>query len=135
MKTLAKRLLVLSTILLAPVGLSAQSSSLDLRFGTHTLGEPADVFFDTAKRDGQLAKDYCKSLLADATVKERTQQKDDVAKNGGVFTLQKKDFGVMDVGNCQQVMAALKGEQAQVGTSLAAELGTGSAIGSRHCVP
>jgi len=128
MKTVAKRLLILFTILLTPFSLSAQSSSLDLRFGGHTLGEPAEVFFATAKRDGQLATDYCKSLLADATVKEKTQQRDDVAKNGGVFTLQKKDFGVMDVGNCQQVMAALKGEQAQVGTSLAAELGTGSAL-------
>jgi hypothetical protein len=128
MKTVAKRLLILFTILLTPFSLSAQSSSLDLRFGGHTLGELAEVFFATAKRDGQLATDYCKSLLADATVKEKTQQRDDVAKNGGVFTLQKKDFGVMDVGNCQQVMAALKGEQAQVGTSLAAELGTGSAL-------
>jgi TonB family protein len=128
MKTVAKRLLILLTILLTPFSLSAQSSSLDLRFGDHTLGEPAEVFFATAKRDGQLATDYCKSLLADATVKEKTQQRDNVAKNGGVFTLQKKDFGVMDVGNCQQVMAALKGEQAQVGTSLAAELGTGSAL-------
>jgi hypothetical protein len=128
MKTVAKRLLILFTILLTPFSLSAQSSSLDLRFGGDTLGELAEVFFATAKRDGQLATDYCKSLLADATVKEKTQQRDDVAKNGGVFTLQKKDFGVMDVGNCQQVMAALKGEQAQVGTSLAAELGTGSAL-------
>jgi hypothetical protein len=130
MKTTAKSVLVLSTILLAPFGLSAQSSSLDLRFGGHTLGEPAEVFFATAKKDGstQLAKDYCKSLLADATVKEKTQQRDDVAKNGGVFTLQKKDFGVMDVGNCQRVMAALKGEQAQVGSNLAAGLGRGSAL-------
>jgi TonB family protein len=128
MKTVAKRLLILLTILLTPFSLSAQSSSLDLRFGDHTLGEPAEFFFATAKRDGQLSTDYCKSILADATVKEKTQQRDDVAKNGGVFTLQKKDFGVMDVGNCQQVMAALKGEQAQVGTSLAAELGTGSAL-------
>lgn len=130
MKTVAKRLLVLSTILLPPFSLSAQSSSLDLKFGGHTLGEPAEVFFATAKKGGssQLATDYCKSLLADATVKEKTQQKDDVAKKGGFFTLQKKDFGVMDVGNCQQVMASLKGEQAQVGTSLAAELGSGTAL-------
>ena len=74
MKTVAKRLLVLSTILLPPFSLSAQSSSLDLKFGGHTLGEPAEVFFATAKKGGssQLATDYCKSLLADATVKEKT---------------------------------------------------------------
>lgn len=129
MKTTAKSLLVLSAILLATFRLSAQSSSLDLRFGGHTLGEPAEVFFAIAKKDGStLATDYCKSLLADATVKEKTQQRDDVMKNGGVFTLQKKDFGVMDVGNCQQIMAALKGQQAHVGARLAPELGSGTAL-------
>jgi hypothetical protein len=77
MKTMAKRLLALSTILLAPFSLSAQSSSLDLTFGSHTLGEPVEVFFATAHVTGsssQLATDYSKSLLADATVKEKTQQ-------------------------------------------------------------
>lgn len=127
---MAKKLLVLSTILLASFRLSGQSSSLDLRFGGHTLGEPVEVFFATAMKDGssQLATDYCKSLLADTTVKTKTQQRDDVLKNGGVFTLQKKDFAVMDVGNCQQVKAALNGEQAHVGTpSMAPELGSGTA--------
>jgi TonB family protein len=129
---MAKRLLVLSTVLLAPFNLSAQPS-LDLRFGGHTLGEPAEVFFATARKAGkdgttQLATEYCKSLLADARVREEGQRKDDVLKNGGVFTLQGKDLAVMDVGNCQRVMAALKGEQALVGTSLAWELGSGTAF-------
>lgn len=130
MKTMANRLLVVTTLTLAAVQLIGQSSSLDLRFGSHTLGEPTEVFFATAKVGGstQLATDYCKSLLADTAVKEKSQQREAVEKNGGVFTLQKKDFGVLDLGNCQQVMAALKGEQAQVGSRLATELGPGRAL-------
>jgi TonB family protein len=130
MKTTAKRLLVLCTLLLAPFSVLAQSSSPDLRFGGHTLGEAADVFFLTARvaESKQLAKDYCKTLLDDPKVKEKDQEKDNVAKNGGVFTLYKKDFSVLDVGNCRQMMAALRGEQANVGARLASELGKGSAL-------
>jgi TonB family protein len=116
-------------LLFAPLSLSAQSSP-DLRFGGHTLGEPADVFFSTARvaESKQLAKDYCKSLLDDSKTKEKAQQADDVAKTGGVFVLNKKDFSLLDVGNCRQVMAALRGEQATVGGRLASELGKGSAL-------
>lgn len=130
---MARCLLILSAILLTPFGLSAQSSSLDLRFGGHTLGEPAEVFFATARKAGkggstQLSREYCKSLLADARVREEAQQKDDVLKNGGVFTLPGKDLAVMDVGNCQQVMSALKGQLAHVGSNLFPELGSGTAL-------
>lgn len=130
MKTLVKRALLVCTILLAPFKLSAQSSSPDVRFGGHTLGEPAEVFFAVAKVGGtnQLATNYCKSLLVDSTVRDKSQERDNVEKNGGVLTLQRKDFGVLDVGNCQQVEAALKGEQAHVGSRLAEELGPGSAL-------
>lgn len=130
MKTTAKRLLVLCTLLLAPFSLLAQSPSPDLRFGGHELGEPADIFFLTARvaQSKQLAKDYCKTLLDDPKVKEKAQEKDDVDKNGGVFTLTKKDFSVLDLGNCNQMMAALRGEQANVGARLASELGKGSAL-------
>lgn len=129
-KTLVKRALLAFTVLLAPFRLSAQSSSLDLRFGGHTLGEPADVFFAGAKVRGtnQLATNYCKALLVDSTVKEKSQERDNVEKNGGVLALQGKDFDVLDVGNCQQVEAALRGEQAHVGSRLAEELGPGSAL-------
>jgi hypothetical protein len=121
MKAMAKRLLGLFTLMLAPFSLLAQSPSPDFRFGGHTLGEPADVFFSTARvaESKQLAKDYCKTLLDDPKVKEKAQEKDDVDKNGGVFTLTKKDFSVLDVGNCRQMMAALRGEQANVGARLA----------------
>ena len=69
----AKRLLVLCTLLLAPFNLIAQSSPLDLKFGGHRLGEPADVFFLTARtsESKQVTKDYCKSLLEDANTKEK----------------------------------------------------------------
>ena len=125
---MAKRLLALFTLM--PLSLLAQSPSPDLRFGGHTLGEPADVFFSTARVAGskQPAKDYCKTLLDDPGVNEKAQEKDDVDKNGGVFTLNKKDFSVLDVGNCRQMMAALRGEQAHVGARLASELGKGSAL-------
>lgn len=105
-------------------------SSPDLRFGGHTLGEPADVLFSTARtmQSKQLAKDYCKKILDDPTVQEKAQQKEDVDKNGGVFVLNKKDFSVLDAGNCRKMTAALQGEQASVGARLASELGKGSAL-------
>lgn len=59
---------------------------------------------------------------------EKAQQQDDVVKNGGVFVLKKKDFSMLDVGNCKQVMAALEGKQAAVGARLASEIGKGSAL-------
>jgi hypothetical protein len=76
MGTTAKTLIVLWS-LLAPFSLLAQSSSPDLRFGGHTLGEPTDVFFLTArvKETKQLAKDYCKTLLDDPKVKEKEREK------------------------------------------------------------
>jgi hypothetical protein len=46
MKAMAKRLLGLFTLMLTPFSLLAQSPAPDLRFGGHTLGEPADVFGD-----------------------------------------------------------------------------------------
>jgi len=130
MKSVTKRRLVFCTFLLVPFSLWAQSSSLDLRFGGHTLGEPADVFFLTARtvESKQLAKDYCKSLLEDPKTKEKAQEADDAAKHGGVFVLDKKDFSFLDVGYCGQVMAALKGERANVGARLASEIGKGSAL-------
>jgi protein TonB len=130
MKATAKTFLGLFTLMLAPFGLSAQSPSPDFRFGGHTLGEPADIFFLTARaaESKQLSADYCKTLLDDPKVKEKAQEKDDAAKNGGVFTLNKKDFSVLDVGNCRQMVAALRGEQANVGARLASELGKGSAL-------
>jgi TonB family protein len=76
----------------------------------------------------QLAKDYCKKILDDPTVQEKAQQKEDVDKNGGVFVLNKKDFSVLDAGNCRKMTAALQGEQASVGARLASELGKGSAL-------
>jgi len=130
MKAMAKRLLGLFTLMFVPFSLLAQSPAPDLRFGGHTLGESADVFFLTARaaNSKQLTKDYCKTLFDDPNVKEKAQEKDDVDKNGGVFTLPKKDFSVLDVGNCRQMLAALRGEQASVGARLASELGKGSAL-------
>jgi protein TonB len=125
---MAKRLLALFTLM--PLSLLAQSPAPDLRFGGHTLGEPADVFASTARvaQSKQLAKDYCKTLLDDPSVKEKVQEKENVDKNGGVFTLSKKDFSVLDVQGCRQMMAALRGEQSSVGARLASELGKGSAL-------
>jgi TonB family protein len=125
-----KTLPAVCALLLSPLSLFAQSSSLDLRFGGHTLGEPSDVFFSIARtsESTQLAKDYCKTLLDDPKVEQKEQEKENVDKNGGVFTLTKKDFSVLDVGNCRQMMAALRGERASVGARLASELGKGSAL-------
>jgi len=130
MQITTKTLPLLCALLFLVSDISAQSSPLDLSFGGHTLGEPADVFFLTARtsESKQLTKDYCKSLLEDANVKAKVQQHDDTMKNGGVFVLNKKDFSVLDVGNCKQVTAALNGEKAEVGARLASEIGKGSAL-------
>jgi TonB family protein len=119
-------------LLITPIGFAAQSPP-DLTFGGHTLGEPADVFFATARVSGskQMATDYCKSLLEDPRTKEKVAESIDVAKNGGVFVLNQKDFSALDVGNCRQVAAALRGEQANVGSRLASELGKGFALFAR----
>jgi TonB family protein len=124
------QLLPLCSLLVLTFSLLAQSTSLDLTFGGHTLGEPADIFFSTARTSGskQPTKDYCKSLLDDAATKEKVQQYDDAAKSGGTFVLNKKDFSFLDVKNCKQAMLALKGEQANVGARLAYEIGKGSAL-------
>jgi len=122
------RLLALSALLLAPFGLLGQSPPSDLNFGGHALGEPAAVFFSEAKAPDskQLAKDYCKSLLDDANTREKVRQYEDIQKNGGV--LEKKNFSVLDVENCKQVMAALEGKEARVGARLASEIGKGTAL-------
>jgi hypothetical protein len=127
---MTKRVLVFGALLVAVSNLLAQSSSLDLRFGGHTLGEPADIFFLTARLadSKQLTKDYCSSLLNDPTTKEQVKQYEDAQRNGGVFALGKKNFSSLDVGNCKQVTAALNGEQAHVGARLASEIGKGSAL-------
>ena len=130
-KLMAKILLALSAFLLTPFGLLGQSPPPDLKFGGHTLGESVDVFFSTARVSDskQLTKDYCKSLLDDAKTKEQVQQYEEVQRNGGVFGLTKKeDFSFLDVGNCKQVIVALEGKQADVGTRLAFEIGAGSAL-------
>ncbi len=116
-------------LIFAPLSVSAQSPP-DLKFAGHTLGETAEAFFLTAtfSETKQLAKDYCKTLLDDSKIKEMEREKDAVDKNGGVFTLSKKDFSFLDVGNCRQLMAALRGEQANVGGRLASEIGKGSAL-------
>jgi protein TonB len=119
----------LTCALFAAATLSAQSSS-DLSFGGHALGEPADIFFATARtmESKQLAKDYCKSLLDDSRTKRKIQESDDAAKTGEPFVLKKKDFAVLDVSGCKQISVALNGEQASVGARLASEIGKGSAL-------
>ncbi len=115
-KIMAKRLLALSAVLLASFGLSAQSPPLDLKFGGHTLGEPADVFFSTARRSDskQLTKDYCKTLLDDAKTKEQVQQYEGVQKNGGVFTVGEENISFLDVGNCKQGPSCIRGSPQQL---------------------
>jgi hypothetical protein len=127
---MTKRFVVFCALLVVVPRLFAQSSSLDLRVGGHTLGEPADAFFSTARLAASkgLTKDYCKSLLDDPKNKEQVKQYEEVQKNGGVFAVGKKDFSFLDVENCKQVTAALNGEQAHVGARLASKIGKGSAL-------
>jgi TonB family protein len=109
--------------------LSAQSVP-DLSFGGHNLGEPADVFFATARtmQSKELTKEYCKSLLNDPNVRKTIQSANDAAAAGGPVVVEKKNFAVLDVSGCKQISAALNGEQASVGARLASEIGKGSAL-------
>ncbi len=121
--------ILLLGILFAAITLAAQSTP-DLNFGGHTIGEPAEVFFATARTmvSKELSKDYCKSLLDDPNVKAKVQESEDDANAGRSFELKKKDFAVLDVSGCKQIGAALKGDQAKVGARLASEIGKGSAL-------
>jgi hypothetical protein len=105
--------------LLFAVPLSAQSSP-NLQFNGHTLGETAETFFSTATTldSKAMTKDYCKALLDDPSAMRKYEE----SRTG----INKKEFLLSDVGGCQQVMAALRGERAKVGARLAAELGKGS---------
>jgi len=97
-------------------------SSPDLHFNGHTLGETAETFFFTATTLDSKAKtkDYCKALLDDPIAMKRYEE----SKSGA----NKKEFLFSDVGGCQQVMAALRGERAPVGARLASELGKGRVL-------
>ena len=101
------------------VSVSAQSVP-NLRFNGHALGETAETFFSTATavESKGMTKEYCKSLLNDTT----TMKNYEAARTAA----NEKDFLFSDVGGCQQVMAALRGERVQVGARLASELGKGN---------
>jgi hypothetical protein len=105
--------------LIFAISLSAQSSP-NLQFDGHTLGETAEVFFSKATTvDSKIVtKGYCKALLDDPGAMKKYEE----SKIGA----SKKDFVLSDVGGCQQVMAALRGDHAKIGARLAAELGKGS---------
>jgi len=105
--------------LFCAMSLSAQT---DIRLAGHSLGETAETFFSTAmaSESKQLTSDYCNKLLNDAEAMRRYE----ASKNG----LNKKDFLLSDVGGCQSVMAAIRGERAVVGARLASELGKGHVL-------
>jgi TonB family protein len=129
MKTLRRFSPLGLSLLFAAISLSAQSSP-ELRFGGHALGETAETFFATAKVASSkvLAKDYCKSLLEDPKTKEKIEAARDSEKEKGLVVLNKQDFSLLDVSNCRQVMAALRGENSNVGARLASEIGKGGAF-------
>jgi hypothetical protein len=68
----------------------------------------------------RVTKEYCKTLLHDAEATKRYE-----ASRTGI---NKRDFLLSDVGGCQDVMAALRGERAPVGARFASELGKGHVV-------
>ncbi len=115
-------------LLIVGMRLAAQSRP-DLRFGGHTLGETAESFFSSAKTEsGANSKAYCTTLLGDPGTDEKLRTAQDSMATQGSYTLKKPDFALLDVGNCRQLIAALRGEQAAVGARLASELGAGTAL-------
>jgi TonB family protein len=101
---------------------SSSQTAPDLRFNGHTLGESAETFFSTSTISELKAptKEYCKTLLDDPnTLKNYEAQR---------AAVNKKEFFASYVSGCQQVMAALRREDASVGARYASELGKGNVL-------
>lgn len=113
--------LMLSLLLFFAVTASPQTSP-DLRFNGHTLGESAETFFATATimELNVPTKDHCKKLLDDPNTM-RNYEAQRAAVN-------KKEFFASYVSGCQQMTAALRGEDASVGARYASELGKGNVL-------
>ena len=112
--------IVLSLVVLCFAACVSAQSVPDLRFNGHALGETALTFFSTATMSDSktLTKEHCKTVLNDPdAVKEYEAAKTSADKKAFLFS---------DIGGCQQVMAALRGERAPVGSRYASELGKGA---------
>jgi hypothetical protein len=101
---------------------ACSQSSPDLRFNGHVLGETVETFFSTATMfdSKTMTKEYCKALLNNTEAMKSFED--------SRIGVNKKAFLLSDVGGCQQVMAALRGERAPVGARFASELGKGRVV-------
>jgi hypothetical protein len=94
-------------------------------FKEHRIGESAQEFFSIAKmaeRSGMLSTDYCRSYLNDPKVKKAIEK---AKKKGGddpSFLV-----AMMNVEGCNNIRAALAGQDVEVELRFAAEFGSGRA--------
>jgi hypothetical protein len=94
-------------------------------FKQHRIGESAQEFFSIAKmaeKNGMLSTDYCRSYLNDPKVKKAIEK---AKKKGGDDP--SSLVVVMNVEGCNNIRAALAGQDVEVEVRFAAELGSGRA--------
>lgn len=94
-------------------------------FKQHRIGESAQDFFSIAKmaeKNGMLSTDYCRSYLNDPKVKKALEK---AQKKGGHDT--SLLMATMDVEGCNNIQAALAGQDVAVEMRFATEFGRGKA--------
>jgi hypothetical protein len=94
-------------------------------FKEHRIGESSQEFFAIAKmaqKNGMLSTDYCRSYLNDPKVKKALEK---IKKKG------ERDPSLlvttMDVAGCDNIRAALAGQDVEIEVRFAAEFGSGTA--------
>lgn len=94
-------------------------------FKEHRIGESAQQFFSIAKmaeKNGMLSTDYCRSYLNDPKVKKAIEK---AKKKGGDDP--SSLVATLDVAGCNNIQAALAGQNVEVEVRFAAEFGSGRA--------
>jgi hypothetical protein len=94
-------------------------------FKEHRIGESAQEFFSIAKmaeKNGMLSTDYCRSYLNDPKVKKAIEK---AKKKGGDDP--SSLVATLDVAGCNNIQAALAGQNVEVEVRFAAEFGSGRA--------
>lgn len=104
---------------------SEPARNTQLTFKGHRIGESAQEFFSIAKmagKNGVLSAEYCRSYLSDPKVIKAIEK---AKKKGGDDP--SSMLAIMNVEGCNNIRAALAGQDADVELRFAAEFGSGNA--------
>lgn len=130
--TLSRFLALFAAVVGTAVLLQAQQPNSELTRNTqptfrhHQIGESAQEFFSIAKmadKSGVLSTDYCRSYLSDPKVKKAIEKakKKTTSDDPSLFVI------ALNVDGCNNIQAALAGQDAEVDMRFAAEFGSGRA--------